>query len=256
MLQPEHVDPKIGPLTQSQVEQYFREGYLVVPKLLPPDAVDRVVNDLNKLVPVNAAQKTWQPSVWEHANPTKNAPLHRLLVEPQVIRAVEQIFELPARVLYGMTAVVPAGGGKGLPWHQDNQYDLVLGFALNVFMAMCDITPDKAILWVAPKSHLKGVQPSQLASIRDADIGGHRDAVVEPDDGMPLPTLHKGDAVIFDRSTYHRSLKNLTTEDRYAYAAQYQADNARDAKTGKKDGFRTLPLAWDLREEMKPLLER
>ena len=40
---------------------------------------------------------------------------------------------------------------------------------------------------------------------------------------------------IFDRSTYLRSFTNETNEHRYAYAAQYQADYARLAKTGEKD---------------------
>jgi ectoine hydroxylase-related dioxygenase (phytanoyl-CoA dioxygenase family) len=49
---------------------------------------------------------------------------------------------------------------------------------------------------------------------------------------MPLPTLRKGDAAIFDRSTLHHSKRNDTDEHRYAYAAQYQEDNARSARLG------------------------
>jgi ectoine hydroxylase-related dioxygenase (phytanoyl-CoA dioxygenase family) len=64
---------------------------------------------------------------------------------------VEQIFEAPARVYYGMLAIVPAHGGKGLEWHQDNMYDVVRDVLLNTFVALCDITTDKAILWVAPR---------------------------------------------------------------------------------------------------------
>jgi hypothetical protein len=54
-----------------------------------------------------------------------------MLVEPNIIAAVEQLFEAPARVYYGMTAVCPANGGNGLPWHQDNQYSQILPAALN-----------------------------------------------------------------------------------------------------------------------------
>jgi len=32
----------------------------------------------------------------------------------------------------------------------------------------------------------------------------------------------------------HRSLKNNTSDDRHAYAAQYMEDTARDAVSGKK----------------------
>ncbi len=47
--------------------------------------------------------------------------------------------------------------------------------------------------------------------------------------------MKAGDVCIFDRSFYHRTLQNHTDEHRYAYAAQYQADNARRAATGAKD---------------------
>lgn len=106
--------------------------------------------------------------------------------------------------------------GAGLPWHQDNQYTQVLGGAINVFAALCDITPDKAILWVAPRSHRLGTQPSKATK-------------------QPLPTMKAGDVCIFDRNTYRRSLKNETDQPRPAYAAQYQSDNARDAETGMRE---------------------
>ena len=140
---------------------------------------------------------------------------------------MEQVFETRARVYYGMLAIVPAHGGTGLEWHQDNMYTTILGRALNVFIALCDITPERANLWVAPKSHLKGVQESLTSE-------GHRVAAA-PDNGIPLPTLTKGAACIFDRSLLHHSKRNETSEDRYAYAAQYHEDNARLASTGQKD---------------------
>lgn len=219
--------PPLTPLSEAQIEQYFREGYLVIPALVPPEAVQSAVGAFT--VPIEGKQ--WTPSVFDFDQPDQKAAQHQMLVEPHILAAVEQIFETPPRVYYGMTAVVPAQGGNGLPWHQDNQYDLILGHALNVFVALCDITPDKAILWVAPESHKQGIQPSKPSEAHQ----GHREAVVDPLNGAPLPGLQAGDVVIFDRNTYHRSLKNTTDEDRYAYAAQYMAENSRSATTGAKD---------------------
>jgi len=220
----------IHPLSDLQVEEYYREGYIVVENLVPETVVDSVVEEARKF-PVTAGGG-WHASIFDHANPMANPVLHQLLVEPHIVGAVEQIFEAPARVYYGMLAVVPAQGGKGLEWHQDNMYNVILGRALNVFVALCDITRDKAILWVAPKSHLMGVKESQA-------VDGHRVAAA-PENGMPLPTLKKGSAVIFDRSTLHHSKRNETDTDRYAYAAQYQEANARRGATGQKDPSRML----------------
>jgi len=227
-------------LTEEQLEHYYREGYLLVPGLVPQTSVDAV---MAAAPPGIASGDGWRPVSFDHANPTTDAALHRLLVEPNITAAVSDIFSQPPRVYYGMLAVVPAHGGNGLPWHQDNQYEQVLGGALNVFVALCDISHDKAILWVAPRSHLAGLQPW-----RDSELynGVHRQALVEPENGIPLPAMKAGDVGIFDRSTYHRSLRNQTSEHRFAYAAQFQAEHARQASTGAKDPKRML--ASELRQ--------
>lgn len=229
-----------APLTEAQVAQYYREGYLVVPGLVPSETIDRML----AAAPGAGEGSGWTATAFRHEQPDEDAALHQLLVEPHVVAAVEQIFEAPARVFYGMLAIVPAHGGTGLPWHQDNQYGQVLNGALNTFIALCDITPDKAILWVSPRSHLRGVQPSQDSLLYGK---GHREAAVEPDNGIPLPPMKKGDACIFDRSTYHRSLQNETDQPRFAYAAQYIADYARMADTGEKSANQMR--AADLRRQ-------
>jgi ectoine hydroxylase-related dioxygenase (phytanoyl-CoA dioxygenase family) len=188
-----------------------------------------------------AGRNGWQAQIFDRAQPATDRELHRILRTPSVIAAVEALFEGPARVYYGMLAVVPANGGQGLPWHQDNMYSTILGRALNVFVALSAITPDMATLWVSPKSHLRGVQPSHPKA--DGPNAGHREADVDPADAFQLPDLQPGDACIFDRSTLHRSLANSTPHDRYAYAAQYCEGKAREAKTGETY---TYPLARDL----------
>jgi len=224
-------------LTEEQLEHFYREGYVVVPGLVPPDVVRAVL-----AASPTVDESDWTARIFDQANPNADAGIHRLLTEPGVVEAVTDIFTLPPRVFYGMLAVVPAHGGNGLPWHQDNQYSQVLPQALNTFIALSDITPDKAILWVAPRSHLSGV----IAS-KDSELygGGHREAAISPENGVPLPTMKAGDACIFDRSTLHRSLKNETGEPRYAYAAQYTPPDARGAETGKR--ITSMPLVADLR---------
>ena len=235
------------PLSEEQIAFYYREGYLVVPGLVPMEPVIAARDAFTAPI----AGERWTPSIFDYNKPDEaNVQQHRMLVEPGILAAVEQIFEAPARVFYGMTAVVPANGGNGLPWHQDNQYSQVIPAALNTFVALCDITPDKAILWVAPGSHKLGTQPSKEAG---GIYGGHRTAMVEPENGVPLPGLKAGDVCIFDRNTYHRSLKNETSEHRYAYAAQYMAAYSRMAETGEKPLHK--PLARELQQRWELILE-
>jgi ectoine hydroxylase-related dioxygenase (phytanoyl-CoA dioxygenase family) len=218
------------PLSEHQIAEFYREGYLVVENLVDNVTIDQIVEEAKKKTVISGGK--WTPEIFDFENPNDKPVLHQLLAEPNLISAVESILEAPARVYFGMLAVVPAKGGKGLEWHQDNMYDLVLGRALNVFVALCDITPDKAILWIAPRSHRNGVLESEL-------VDGHRVANT-PENGAPLPTLKKGSVAIFDRNTLHRSKTNETDSDRYAYAAQFQEDNARVGSTGQKDPTKLL----------------
>jgi ectoine hydroxylase-related dioxygenase (phytanoyl-CoA dioxygenase family) len=218
------------PLREDQIEEYYREGFLVVRGLVSIPRIDSMLEEARNIPAIEGGG--WTPKAFSHDQPEQDFKLHQLLIDPPIVAAVEQIIESAPRVYYGMVAIVPARGGRGLAWHQDNMYDVILGRALNVFIACCEITPDKAILWVAPRTHLMGVQESEL-------VDGHRSAKAPPN-GMPLPTLHKGDAVIFDRNTLHHSKRNETDEHRYAYAAQYMESNARSGVTGRKDPKKML----------------
>ncbi len=237
------------PLSDEQIAEYYREGYTLASGLVPTSSIDAMLAHVPEPDP-SSRGGTWMPMVFQHDDPMRDAELHRLLVEPSVFGAAEQIFEAPAHVYYGMVAIVPPGGGSGLPWHQDNQYSLILPSALNIFIACCDISLEMAMLWVAPRSHLLGRQPSREAGGR---FGAHRTAVVEPENGIRLAAMKKGDAVIFDRNTYHRSLTNESERPRYAYAAQYQAAYSRPADTGRKDTTR-MP-ARDLHQRFQALPE-
>ena len=235
------------PLSEEDIQHFYREGYVIARGLVPAKSIQAVMREAT---PRAREGDAWQPTIFEHTNPTKDAPLHRLLWEPRVVEAVSALLGSPARVYYGMLAVVPARGGHGLPWHQDNQYSHILGGALNAFIALCDIEQNMANLWVAPRSHLSGVRPSKA---NETTAAGHREAIVSPENGFCLLPLKAGDACIFDRCTLHRSLKNESDRPRFAYAAQYQADLAREAITGKRDPLRMR--AVDLGDQVRSLVE-
>ena len=235
--------PNCRPLSEEQIERYYVDGYIIASGLVPPVVCDAVVEAARE-VAVQAGGG-WTSKIFDPKNPLQDAKLHRLLIEPGLVAATEQIFEAPARFYYGMLAVVPAHGGKGLEWHQDNMYDFVSGRALNTFVALCDITPDMAILWVAPGSQTRGVAESVITN-------GHHHAA-EPENVLQLPGLNKGDVCIFDRNMLHHSKRNTTDRHRYAYAAQFQEANARKVKLGGKKELEK-PLISELRNVWLPVL--
>lgn len=221
-------------LTEEQIAHYYREGYVLVRGLLPQMVIEDVMAEARQRVRTG---DKWQATIFDHENPTVDAKIHQILHTPQVVEAAADLLGTEPRVYYGMLAIVPAQGGNGLPWHQDNQYTHILGGALNVFIALSEITPDMATLWVGPRTHRMGVLPSEANT---TTAPGHRESAYQPDDPIQLPTLQPGDTCIFDRSTLHRSLQNTTDRNRFAYAAQFQAAHSRAADTGEKDPKRML----------------
>lgn len=231
-------------LTEEQIAHYYREGYVLAPGLVPQATIDPLMQRAQRETPSGLS---WTPRIFDHDSPTKDADVHRLLTEPSLVGAVAQLLGTEPRVYYGMLAIVPAKGGNGLPWHQDNMYTQILGGALNAFVALSEITPEKANLWVAPQSHRLGTLPSKT---NETTAKGHREATFEPENALLLPTLHPGDVCLFDRNTLHRSLTNQTDTHRYAYAAQYQSEHARQAWNGSRDPKRLrvseLAALWAL----------
>jgi ectoine hydroxylase-related dioxygenase (phytanoyl-CoA dioxygenase family) len=221
-------------LTEDEIEQYHRDGYLLQRGLIDTDTIA----EIRAIAETTRATEGggWTPRVFDYENPAEDAALHRLLTDPRVVGAATQLFGAPARIYYGMLAIVPARGGNGLPWHQDNMYSHIYGGALNIFVALSQITPEAANLWVVPGSHKLGTQPSKA---NETTAKGHREALTEPEGGFCLPPLEPGDACLFTRDTLHRSLTNTTDMPRYAYAAQFCAAHARYTADGKHP-FRAL----------------
>ena len=212
------------------VTSYYREGYLVVRGVLPKDVCDRAIAARQEQQTETAGGR-WKPSIFDPAKPLSadEYALHEPLAHPRIERIVAALLEEEARLYYGMLAVVPGGGGSGLKWHQDNMYGNLLGRALNTFCALCDITPDMANLWVAPRTHRYGTN----GDFTTQDGDWEKFVVEDPPTAMLLPALDAGDACIFTRDTLHRSLTNDTDRDRFAYASQWCAANCRRAETGE-----------------------
>jgi 2-oxoglutarate-dependent dioxygenase len=126
------------------------------------------------------------------------------------------------------TAVKKANGGGQFHFHQDNQYTRFDGPALNIWSAMVDMSPENGALMVAPRTHHLGT----LASNLGPDGDNHRETEKLPEYFYPV-RLRAGDAVIFSRLTLHGSGKNMTSEDRVAYALQYHRNDVKAFKDGE-----------------------
>ncbi|WOO40592.1 phytanoyl-CoA dioxygenase family protein [Rubellicoccus peritrichatus] len=205
-------------LTEEHIESFYREGYFMAPSFISEQAVFNINAAYDAEMKTLEGERKWQ------SLPFAQEAQQELQTE-RVAAMMERLLGGPIQLWLGMYAVVMPGG-KGLEWHQDNQYTHILGHMCNAFVALDDINTENAGLWIAPRSHRLGRQPN----LNEGE--GHRRAAT-PENAMSVPPMKRGDAVIFHRETLHHSKVNKTDKPRRAFAFQVSAANCRFAETGK-----------------------
>ncbi len=213
-------------LTEQMVEEFYMNGYFYAPGFITKEIVD-AINKENESFSSDSGNGEWKSNVFTHFNKhgEQYPATMAMLRDSNIVGILEGILGDAVRLYLGMYAVVPPHG-KGLEWHQDNQYNHVLGHMLNGFIALDHISQENAGLWLAPQSHLNG----RMANLNKEQ--GHKRAA-EPENGMPCKPMAPGDAVFFHRETLHHSKQNHTDKPRRAFAFQASSYTCRYAKTGK-----------------------
>lgn len=205
-------------ISENDVQAFYREGYFFAPRFLAPESVDRINASYDEQIKTLEGKKNWSALPFsEEAQAELNAS--------RIQKIMEAVLGGPTQLWLGMYAVVMPGG-RGLQWHQDNQYTHILGHMCNAFVALDRITPENAGLWIAPRSHLLG----RLPNLNKEE--GHKRAP-EPENGRPAPDMEAGDALIFHRELLHHSKENRTDKPRRAFAFQVSNRHCRFAKTGE-----------------------
>ncbi len=205
-------------LQESDIEQFYREGWCFAPRFLATDSVDQLNEAYANQVAERTDEKEWISLPFRTEAQAE-------LQTPRVLAMMERLLGGPIQLWLGMYAVVMPGG-QGLAWHQDNQYTHILGHMANVFVALDPITTENAGLWIAPRSHRLGRQPNLNENT------GHRRAA-DPENPQPVASMAPGDAVIFHRELLHHSKQNRSNSPRRAFAFQVSSASCRFAETGK-----------------------
>jgi len=224
-------------LTEEMIEQFYREGYFYARGFITQEAVNAILEEHVSFAEESGTQE-WKSKGFNNLEKAR-AEVPRtvsVLTDPHLTRIFERILGGDVKFWLGMFAVVPPGG-RGLEWHQDNQYTHILGHMLNAFIALDRITQENGGLWIAPRSHF-GLQPNL-----NPDPNAHRRAP-EPPNGVPCEPLNPGDAIVFHRELLHHSKENRTDKPRCAYAFQVASAACRYGKTGKLLEDRELLSAY------------
>jgi ectoine hydroxylase-related dioxygenase (phytanoyl-CoA dioxygenase family) len=237
-------------LSAQQIEQFHREGYLMVPDLLIEEDLQGPMEDINahinehatRLVQEGKLSRDYAEEDFEHrlakisqetdeiARGMWNGTLHgtgffKLITSPRMLDVAESLCgeELIASSVYRLRPKVPSHIKSAVPWHQDSGYfepycDSAL--VLTAWIPLVNATEDNGCLWVIPGSHRLPVLPHRehptkgYLEILDEDLPADLERVC-----VPVP---RGGALLLTNRTVHVSFENRTDRVRWSMDLRYQ----------------------------------
>ncbi|GIT26301.1 MAG: hypothetical protein CM1200mP41_23450 [Gammaproteobacteria bacterium] len=136
-------------LTQEQVTQYHRDGYVVPDFRLPPETLDSIRADHARLVNCHPEFDNYCPTVLAY----DLAFLNYVRI-PEILDMVEQLIGNDFALWNSSFFAKPAQGGQATPWHQDGEYWPLRPLATcTVWIAVDAATRDNGCLRLIPGSH-------------------------------------------------------------------------------------------------------
>ncbi len=243
-------------LTDSQWEQYEREGFLRLGRVLCDEELSALRERIDAIMlgtsPTDAAQLLMQldskdgayGNAGEQSLGWKGATLdyrkiQNLELDPLFLDFLQKpVFqEICARV-YGMDTPIsaframfmnkPAHQGTRLPWHQDRWNYLDRDPQITVWMALDAATRANGCVEIVPASHKELLNPSHGSGFLTPE---QADAAAQA--GTEFLELEAGEAVLLHNWLLHSSDVNHTQRARRAFSVCYM-DARTEASNGEK----------------------
>lgn len=240
-------------LAPGQVAQYQREGFVILPRVIPDDLLELLRSGCKASMDATDAEMdakgvdalginrrgnryfSCQPS---HSD----RRLYDFIFSPLMEGVCRQLLGDTAHVFWEQYVVKGAETGMSFSWHQDSGYvgaDTPHRPYLTCWCALDDMSEANGTAYILPQSRA-GIR-SRVEHIRDPqinDLVGYFGS--DPGDPVLCPA---GSIALFSSVTFHRSGWNRTPHLRRAYLIQYSHDLIR-----RSDGTswgRTEPFLID-----------
>lgn len=213
-------------LTEDQVAQYHRDGYLVVPNLYDEQAALTWKEVLKaRLTEENKIDEPSGVRVW--MADSMDAYTSTSVQDANVVAILQQLLGPNVEFLSVKAVFKNAKTSFNSPWHQDWFYWQGSN-KISIWIALDDATPENGCLRMVPGSQQKVFD---MATVDDAK-GFNRRVTDEALQGLQVDTLpvHRGDAVFFHDLALHSSCPNTNGKERWSAISTYrdasQADNS------------------------------
>jgi ectoine hydroxylase len=226
-------------LTQDQLAQFGRDGFLRFERLFTADEVELLKAEIARTgtAQSDAIVRERTGSIrtiyrsHEPDGPTYSPAFHRLVRTPRLLRGAQQVLrDDQLYVFHCKSNIKTAIDGTVWLWHQDYgywQHDGVPTSNMATFLVMLDDASEMGgCLYFVPGSHLKGVLPAY----KDETTTSYPQWAIEKepmrrflrDNPKAVPiTGGPGTAVLFHCNIVHGSGHNLTQNDRWHVYVAY-----------------------------------
>lgn len=152
-------------LTQDQVDQYQRDGHILLRQVCSKEAVAvyrehirTAMKEFARTQKELSERDTYGKAFLQLVNVwTQNEIMKQFVFSRRFARIAAQLSQSPAVRLYHDQALYKEAGGGLTPWHQDQYYwPLDTNQSLTMWMPLVDVSQEMGSMGFASGSHLKG----------------------------------------------------------------------------------------------------
>ena len=231
--------PTSAPLTEQEIAQYRRDGWVLARGLMGPQSVEACRTALSDLAsgrlplgdtvlmyekgvdPATLAPEAREFAVRKYMDYVPASPAVRMAAMNRRLHdLLDQILGRGRVLFQEMALVKPPRIGSEKPWHQDASYFRVTdpGLIVGVWIALDAATRENGCMELIPSSHLGGAVPHE----HENDFNRCRilDPLVARDARIAIE-MEPGDALIFHSLLHHYTAPNPSPLRRRALQFHY-----------------------------------
>eukprot|EP00930_Biecheleria_cincta_P083889 TRINITY_DN73393_c0_g1_i1.p1 TRINITY_DN73393_c0_g1~~TRINITY_DN73393_c0_g1_i1.p1 ORF type:complete len:328 (-),score=50.20 TRINITY_DN73393_c0_g1_i1:120-1037(-) len=240
-------------LTPAQLSAFHRDGYIILPGLLPPEQQEAMLEEAMDVWGVVKSKQHIDPAsaTWLQASLLPDIHRHSKLIREYFWRGplvdiAEQLMDTPnLKGVMSQLTFKLKGNTKTFGWHQDNGYGCLSPMtAVSCLTALDDVDEENGCLRLIPQSHKDG----QLRYLSAEQKYAQAELVIEGVDeskAIPVP-MSAGDVLIMHCHCLHASGANTSGRHRrilflrYADADAVEVYNDHKPRLGKLVKGRTI----------------
>ncbi|XP_019644504.1 PREDICTED: phytanoyl-CoA dioxygenase-like isoform X1 [Branchiostoma belcheri] len=269
---PQPRDKKPGQLSKAQVDQYFRDGYLVVTDFFPPEELQPVREAVEERVD-HLAQTLYRAGKIKDKHEEaglfqrltllneefpgaavvlvksrRNMPkaFRDLWSHERLLNAVEQLIgpDIAGHQVWNLRSKTPTNEALTVPWHQDNAYllpDCLGTLQPTAWIPLLDATKKNGCMQVLKGGHRKGITATHTCCAGGTwyvEVSAEEmEKTLGCDMERDLVTCEVpyGGVLFLNNCIPHRSLENYSDEIRWSLDLRWQDPNKPSGFWGEKD---------------------